>query len=75
MWRVERLVCHDFIPDPLGPSARSRTKVTLYIACAIVRLLRVKFGAMKIIPSDHLHQEYLTINLGITSDLQQRSCC
>ena len=26
---------------------------------------------MKIILSDRLHQEYLTINLGITSDLQQ----
>ena len=22
MWRVERLVYHDFIPNPLGPSAR-----------------------------------------------------
>ena len=28
----------------------------------------VKFWAMKIIPSDCLHQEYLTINLGNTSD-------
>ena len=26
---------------------------------------------MKITPSDPLHQEYLTINLGSTSDLQQ----
>ena len=28
----------------------------------------VKFGAMKIIPSDCLHQEYLTIDLGNNSD-------
>ena len=33
--------------------------------------LYVKFGAMKVVPSDRLHQEYLTINLGITSDWQQ----
>ena len=31
-------------------------------------LLCVKFGAMKIIPSDRLHQEYLTISLRIPSD-------
>ena len=28
----------------------------------------VKFGAIKIIPSHHLHQEYLTINLGNNCD-------
>ena len=28
----------------------------------------VKFGAMKIFPSERLHQEYLTIYLGNTSD-------
>ena len=28
----------------------------------------VKFGAMKIIPSDRLHQEYLAIDLGNSSD-------
>ena len=32
------------------------------------KILHVKFGAMKIIPSDRLHQKYLTINLGNTSD-------
>ena len=32
------------------------------------KILCVKFGAMKVIPSDPLHQEYLTINLGSTSD-------
>ena len=32
------------------------------------KILCVKFGAMKIIPSDRLHQEYLTIDLGNTSD-------
>ena len=31
----------------------------------------VKFGAMKIIPSDRLHQEYLTNNIGNSSDWQQ----
>ena len=31
------------------------------------KMLFVKFGVMKIIPNDRLHQEYLTINLGITS--------
>ena len=35
------------------------------------KILCVKFGAMKIIPSDRLHQEYLTINLGNTSDWRQ----
>ena len=28
----------------------------------------VKLGALKVTPSDPLHQEYLTINLGSTSD-------
>ena len=28
----------------------------------------VTFGATKIIPSDRLHQEYMNINLGSTSD-------
>ena len=32
------------------------------------KILCVKFGAMKIIPNDRLHQEHLTNNLGITSD-------
>ena len=32
------------------------------------KILCVKLGAMKITPSDPLHQEYLTINLGSTSD-------
>ena len=31
----------------------------------------VKFGAMKIIQSDPLHQEYLTIDLGNTSDCER----
>ena len=34
------------------------------------KILRGKLGAMKITLSDCLHQEYLTINLGITSDCQ-----
>ena len=57
MWRVERLVYHDFIPNQLGPSARKKKKI-----------LCVKLGAMKVTPIDPLHQEYLTINLGITND-------
>ena len=32
------------------------------------KILCVKLGAMKVTPSDPLHQEYLTINLGSTSD-------
>ena len=32
------------------------------------KILCVKFGAIKIILSDRLHQEYLTISLGSTSD-------
>ena len=32
------------------------------------KMLCVKLGAMKVTPSDPLHQEYLTINLGSTSD-------
>ena len=32
------------------------------------KILSVKLGAMKVTPSDPLHQEYLTINLGSTSD-------
>ena len=32
------------------------------------KILCVKLGAMKITPSGPLHQEYLTINLGNTSD-------
>ena len=32
------------------------------------KILCVKFGAMKIITSYRLHQEHLTINLGITSE-------
>ena len=32
------------------------------------KILCVKLGAMKVTPSDPLHQEYLTINLGNTSD-------
>ena len=35
------------------------------------KILCGKLGAMKITPSDCLHQEYLTINLGSTSDWQQ----
>ena len=57
MWRVERGIYRDFIPKPKGPSARSRIKD-----------MCVKFGAMTIIPSVSLHQEYLTINHGNTSD-------
>ena len=34
-------------------------------------ILCVKLGAMKVTPSDPLHQEYLTINLGSTSDWRQ----
>ena len=34
------------------------------------KILCGKSGAMKITPSDCLHQEYLTINLGSTSDWQ-----
>ena len=33
-----------------------------------LKILSVKLGAMKVTPSDPLHQEYLTINLGSTSD-------
>ena len=32
------------------------------------KILCVKLGARKITPNDPLHQEYLTINLGNTSD-------
>ena len=32
------------------------------------KILCVNLGAMKVTPSDPLHQEYLTINLGSTSD-------
>ena len=32
------------------------------------KILCVKLGAMKVTPSDPLNQEYLTINLGSTSD-------
>ena len=32
------------------------------------KILCVKLGAMKVTPSDPLHQEYLTIKLGSTSD-------
>ena len=35
------------------------------------KILCVKLGAMKVTPSDPLHQEYLTINLGSTSDWRQ----
>ena len=35
------------------------------------KILCVKLGAMKVTPSDPLHQEYLTINLGSTSDIQE----
>ena len=35
------------------------------------KMLCVQWTAMKIIPSDRLHQEYLTINLGITRDWQK----
>ena len=35
------------------------------------KILCGKLGAVKITPSDCLHQEYLTINLGSTSDWQQ----
>ena len=35
------------------------------------KILCCKLGAMKITPSDCLHQEYLTINLGSTSDWRQ----
>ena len=54
MWSGERLVYHDFILNPLGPSAKKKT------VCEV--------RAMKVTPSDSLHQEYLTINLGSTSD-------
>ena len=30
MWRVERLVYHDFIPDPLGPSHRGPAPLDSY---------------------------------------------
>ena len=33
-----------------------------------LKILCVKLGAMKVTPSDPLHQGYLTINLGSTSD-------
>ena len=35
------------------------------------KILCGKLGAMKITPRDCLHQEYLTINLGSTSDCQK----
>ena len=35
------------------------------------KILCVKLGALKITPSDPLHQEYLTINLGNFSDWRQ----
>ena len=35
------------------------------------KILCVKFGTMKITPSDCLHQEYLTIYLGSTSDCRK----
>ena len=35
------------------------------------KILCCKLGAMKITPSDCLHQEYLTINLGSTSDCRK----
>ena len=35
------------------------------------KILCVKLGAMKVTPSDPLHQEYLTINFGSTNDWQQ----
>ena len=35
------------------------------------KILCVKLGAMKVTQSDPLHQEYLTINLGSTSDWWQ----
>ena len=35
------------------------------------KILCAKLGAMKVTPSDPLHQEYLTINLWSTSDGQQ----
>ena len=35
------------------------------------KLLCLKLGALKITPNDCLHQEYLTINLGSTSDCQK----
>ena len=35
------------------------------------KILCGKFGALKITPNDCLHQEYLTINLGSTSDWRQ----
>ena len=32
------------------------------------KIMCVNLGAMKVTPSDPLHREYLTINLGSTSD-------
>ena len=61
MLKVEGLVIHDFIPNPLGPNARYYPLKGSKIPC-------VNFGAMKIIPGNRLHQEYLTIDIGITSD-------
>jgi hypothetical protein len=57
MWRVERLVYHDFIPIHWVLVQDKGSK----ILCG-------ELGAVKITPSDCLHQEYLTINLGSTSD-------
>ena len=61
MWKVEGLVIHDFIPNSLGPKARYYPLKGSKIPC-------VNFGAMKIIPSTRLHQQYLTIDIGNTSD-------
>ena len=60
MWRVERLVYHYFILIHWVPVQDTGSKI-----------LCVKLGAMKVTPSDPLHQEYLTINLGSISDWWQ----
>ena len=57
MLKVERLVYHDLIPIHWVPVQDKGSKI-----------LCVKLGAMKVTPSDPLHQEYLTINPGSTSD-------
>ena len=57
MWRVENLFIMTLSPIHWVPVQYKGSKI-----------LCVKLGAMKITPSDPLHQEYLTINLGNTSD-------
>ena len=60
MWRVERLVFMTLTLIHWVPVQDIGSKI-----------LCEKLGTVKITPSDCLHQEYLTINLGSTSDWWQ----